>query len=137
MEVRLTFDELAAYVASHYGRDVTFSMVDDRTVCVGVMQKVLFRERQFHIYLTIESATDTEVILTYGASAPLEMAVRVALNYIKRNKPLLVEAVQICAAQRLKVNLAKVPRAVAVVEALAFESIVVKKDGFLAVMSLR
>lgn len=137
MEVKLGFGELEAYVEAHYGQRVTLGRIDGRTVGVGLTRRMLFKDRQLNVSLVLESASDTEITLTYGASSALEMLMRIALNYMARHKPDMVEAVRICPGQRLKLNLAKVPRAVALVEALAFESIAVEEDGFLAGLSLR
>ncbi|MDE6315095.1 MAG: hypothetical protein K2L71_01360 [Muribaculaceae bacterium] len=137
MEVRLGFDELEEYVEAHYGQRMTFGKVDRRTVSVGLIRRMLFKERQFNVSLVLESASDTEITFTYGASAALELLMRIALNYMARHKPDMIEAVCICPGQRLKLNLAKVPRAVALVESLAFESIAVEEDCFLVGLSLR
>lgn len=133
MEIKLTFGELEDYVLSHYDKQVTLGRVDDRTV------EVTLRYNRFispKVNLTIESALDTELTLTYSGSFIIETLAGLATNYLK-GRPELAGAVVFCPSQRVKINLALVPRAVAVVEALSFESISVGNGGFSAFMSLR
>lgn len=138
MTVDLSFVELSEYVASHFGHNVAMRQFNESTLCIGLKRRIIFRERTITICLTIESATDTEITLSYNAGTGMDFIMRVLLNWLKTHRGELMQAISITEGGRIiKLNLALIPRASAIAEALSLNSIAVTSDSLRCHFSIR
>lgn len=137
MEVYISFDEAQKYVAEHYKRDVAFSRVSERELCVTVAQRIIIKDVHIDVKLQIDEVKSESVAVTYKGGIALDMIISGALSFFMNKLPELSQGIVIGEDHQIRVNLAEIEKAKAVVENIALRDIVVEENGLKVLVSLK
>ena len=137
MEIKLTFEELTAYVQKHYGQTLEFSKAGEKTLRIAFSKKILIKTIQVPVNITFEEVTPTTVTVSYDGKVPgLDLIISGALKAVKSLVPELSEALSTGEGHRITVDLARLKQTEAVVKAVALRSVRVPEDGVVIAASL-
>ncbi len=130
MEIKLTFDELTAYVQKRYGQSLNFSKAGDDTLCVTFSKKVLIKTIQIPVNIRFEKVTPTTVTISYdGKVLGLDMIISGALKALKSLLPELTEALTTSEGHHISVDLARLKQTRSLVKTVALRAVSVGADS--------
>lgn len=136
MEVFVSFEEMHGYVNRHYGKNVTFSKVADKEICVTYLQKILIKDIPIPVDIHIDDVKRDSLTITYKGGLALDMIISGVLSFLKSKCPELCQGITTMDNHRIKVNLADIEKAKPVVENVAIGDILVEKSGLRIILTL-
>ena len=137
MEIKLSFEELKAYVQEHYGQTLVFSKAGENTLCVAYSKRVLIKTVQVPVNITIEEVTPTTVTVSYdGKVLGLALIIGGALKAAKSLMPELTEAISTGEGHRITIDLGRLKQTMSLVKAVALRAIHIHDDSIVISASL-
>lgn len=110
MKIQVSFSELSNAILSHYGQDVSFSFLSDRSVEAVVRKKALLVTIPIPVRLNVKSVRKTEVEVEYHIMAGVDKVVGIALAALLEKYPVLKSGVEMD-NEVLRVDFTKIKQA--------------------------
>lgn len=138
MEIKLSYEEMSAYVQEHYGQTLKFSKAGEETLCVAYAKRVLIKTVEVPVNLKIERVTPSTVTVAYdGRVFGLDLVIGGALKAITALWPWLMPAITTGDGHRITVDLTRLKGGEELVKTVALRSIAVLNDGIAVTASLK
>lgn len=129
MTVYLSFDELHDYVVRHYDKDLTFVKIAPDTLKITFTQKILIKEVNISLNVSIEDVRSEAVTISYDGGIALDAIIAGALALLKSRMPALSKGITTSEGHRISVDLTQVDKAQAMVENLSLTEIRIDEAG--------
>ena len=110
MKIQVSFSELSNAILSHYGQNVSFSFLSDRSVEAVVRKKALLVTIPIPVRLNVKSVRKTEVEVEYHIMAGVDKVVGMALAALIEKYPVLKSGVEMD-NEVLRVDFTKIKQA--------------------------
>lgn len=110
MKIQVCFSELSNAILSHYGQNVSFSFLSDRSVEAVVRKKALLVTIPIPVRLNVKSVRKTEVEVEYHIMAGVDKVVGIALAALLEKYPVLKSGVEMD-NEVLRVDFTKIKQA--------------------------
>lgn len=110
MKIQVSFSELSNAILSHYGQNVSFSFLSDRSVEAVVRKKALLVTIPIPVRLNVKSVRKTEVEVEYHIMAGVDKVVGIALAALLEKYPVLKSGVEMD-NEVLRVDFTKIKQA--------------------------
>ena len=110
MKIQVSFSELSNAILSHYGQNVSFSFLSDRSVEAVVRKKALLVTIPIPVRLKVKSVRKTEVEVEYHIMAGVDKVVGMALAALIEKYPVLKSGVEMD-NEVLRVDFTKIKQA--------------------------
>ena len=137
MVVFISFEEMQGYVAEHYKKEVAFSRVSEKELCVTVTQRIVIKDVHIDVKLHIDEVKSESLAVTYKGGFALDMMISGALCFLKNKLPELSQGITTEENHRICVNLAEIEKAKAVVKSIALRDIEVEEKGLKVTVALK
>lgn len=129
MELFMPFEELNSYIKDRFGQPVTLSCINKKTLRVTYTQRILIKDVNINIEITIDEVKDASVELTYDGALGLDMLIGGALTFFKNVMPELSQGIHPGSNHKILINLAEIEKAKVAVENIALRYISVEPSG--------
>ena len=129
MELFMPFEELNSYVKERFGQRVALSCVNKRVLRVTYIQRIIIKDVNINIEITIDEVKDAAVEVTYDGALGLDMLIGGALTFFKNAMPELSQGIHPGSNHKIMINLAEIEKAKPVVENIALRYISVEPNG--------
>lgn len=110
MKIQVSYSELSKAILSHYGQNVSFSFLSDRSVEAVVRKKALLVTIPIPVRLNVKSVRKTEVEVEYHIMAGVDKVVGIALAALLEKYPVLKSGVEMD-NEVLRVDFTKIKQA--------------------------
>lgn len=110
MKIQVSYSELSNAILSHYGQNVSFSFLSDRSVEAVVRKKALLVTIPIPVRLNVKSVRKTEVEVEYHIMAGVDKVVGIALAALLEKYPVLKSGVEMD-NEVLRVDFTKIKQA--------------------------
>ncbi|MDE5828030.1 MAG: hypothetical protein K2H57_10700 [Duncaniella sp.] len=137
MVISLSFEELHAYVDSHYQKDLAFSKVSDKEFRVTFIQKMFIKDVHIGMDIHIDEVTSDSVTLTYKGGMALDMIISGAIKLLENKLAEFGDGVKFGDDNRVTVNLAKIEKTKAVVDKIALRDLIVEDTALNLIVALK
>lgn len=137
MIINITFAEIKDYVKIHYNKNLVFSKVSEKEVCVAYEQHILFKTIQVPVSISIANVAADSVTITYNGGFGIDMIIAGTMAFLKAKIPELTEALIAEEAHRIRIELGRLDKTKALVEAVALNNIQIFENGIQVSASLK
>lgn len=137
MEVNISFEEMHDYVAEHYKKDVAFSRVSEKELCVTVTQRIIIKDVGIDVKLHIDEVKSESLTVTYKGGFALDMIISGAICFLKNKLPELSQGITAEENHRIRLNLAEIEKVKGLVKSIALRDIVVEEKGLKVTVILK
>ncbi len=137
MVVYISFEEMQGYVAKHYKREIAFSQVSEKELCVTVTQRIIIKDVHIDVKIHIDEVKSESLAVTYKGGMALDMIISGALHFLKGKLPELSQGITTEENHRIRINLAEIEKAKAVVQNIALRDIEVEEKGLKVTVALK
>ena len=87
MQIKLTYDELQAYAAKRFGRQIALGYVNETTVNASVRVSVFGFSKFVSVDFKVEGIKGPLLSLSYSGGLGIELVIGPALSFMKRLMP--------------------------------------------------
>ena len=87
MQIKLTYDELQAYAAKRFGRQIALGYVNETTVNASVKVSVFGFSKFVSVDFKVEGIKGPLLSLSYSGGLGIELVIGPALSFMKRLMP--------------------------------------------------
>lgn len=137
MNISISFAELGDYIKRHYDKQMTFSQVSDKELCVSYSQNLFFKTIQVPVSLKIEDVKADSIAITYNGGFGIDMIIAGTLSFLKAKVPELANVLVSEEGHCIRIELSKLPQTAKLVETIAFNEISFTENGLIADASLK
>lgn len=125
MKLSITYAELQEYVASHYHKNVNLGYVNESTVLISVLIKVLGFTKQISINIIVKKIEGTDLFLSYEGKMGIEMLVTPAVSFAKKLVPEKSDWIEVLTDNVIRLRLGDIDKL-----QKAFEKVELKNISF-------
>ena len=129
MTINISFAEIAAYVKTHYGKEVELSRAGEQELRVAYVQRAVIASIRVPVALRIEEVRRDAVELSYSGPLGIDKLIRATVAFLVYKKPELRGALVATSGNRIAVELSQLDRMRPVLEKVALRDIAVVDDG--------
>ena len=129
MTLSISFAELHKYISDHYKKDFSFSYVSEKEFTVTFTQRVLIKDVHLSVNIHIDEVKPSEVVITYKGGMALDMIISGALSLLKDKLAELAQGITTEENHHIRINLAKMEKAKAIVKNLSLEDILLEPES--------
>lgn len=137
MKISISFAELGDYIKRHYDKQMTFSQVSDKELCVSYLQNLFFKTIQVPVSLKVEDVKADSVSITYNGGFGIDMIIAGTLSFLKAKVPELANAIISEEGHCIRIELSKLPQTAKLVETIALNEISFTENGLIVSASLK
>ncbi|MDE6043025.1 MAG: hypothetical protein K2G07_05710 [Muribaculaceae bacterium] len=129
MTINISFAEIAAYVKTHYGKDVELSRAGEQELRVAYVQRAVIASIRVPVTLRIDCAHCDAMELSYSGPLGIDKLIRATVAFLVYKKPELRGVLSVASGNRITVELSQLDRMRPVLEKVALRDIAVVDDG--------
>lgn len=108
MKLTINYTELQNYIERHFHVKVSFTRVDENTVCVSLSQKVFIKTIQINLNLHIDIIDNDSITISYDNGIGIDLIISGVLLFIKKKLPYYEGLIKTDGTNRMQIYLRKI-----------------------------
>lgn len=129
MKISISFAELSGYIQKRYDKQVAFSKVSDKEICLSYTQNIFFKTIRIPVNLRIEDVKADSLSITYNGGFGIDMIITGAITFLKAKLPELANAISSEEGHRIRIELSKLSQTAKLVKTISLNEITVAENG--------
>ena len=129
MDLTVGYEELQDYINKHYRKDLTFSKVSDKEICVTYKQGILVGSVKIPLNITFEEVKPQYVTVSYNGGFGVDMIISGVLAFVRSKNLELAAALIQEPGNRIRFVFANLKKAKEVLKYLELRSITVEDNS--------
>ena len=137
MQIKLTYDELQAYAAKRFGRQIALGYVNETTVNASVKVSVFGFSKFVSVDFKVEGIKGPLLSLSYSGGLSIELVIGPALSFMKRLMPEKTDFIRECRGNGVDIDLCGMEQTARMLEYVEIKDISFNENGVIVDAGLK
>lgn len=137
MEIYVLYDEMHAYVAKHFDKDITVKKISDREFSIGFTANLLLVKITPSVDISIEDVKSDEVTLKYHVAFGIDKIIGGSIPMLLNKFKEKTQGIYVEDDNRIRVKLSEIEKTKTVMEKIALSDISAKDNALKVTLNLK